>query len=47
MFLMTVEEIKEQDNAASIFTATFRLIELLVAISNGEIIDYDCDKRLL
>lgn len=32
-----MEEIKEQDSA-SIFTASFPLSELLVAISNGEII---------
>lgn len=46
VFLMTMEEIKEQYNA-SIFTASFPLIELLVAISNGGILDYDCDKRLV
>lgn len=46
VFLMGMEEIKEQDNT-SIFTASFTLIELLVAISDGEIIDYDCDKTLI
>lgn len=43
---MSVEEMKEQDNT-SIFAASFPLIELLVAISNGEIKDYHCDKRLV
>lgn len=43
---MSMEEIKEQDNT-SIFTASFTVIELVVTISNAEIIDYDCDRRLV
>jgi len=46
VFLMSVEEIKKQDST-SIFTATFTPIKLLVALSNGEIIDYYCDKTLI